>query len=300
MAKVVLDLHGSRAKHGVDVDALEVFFEHFRAALREFDRAGRGEIPKKGGRPGAREAAATAFRLVSFRTGSGIATLEPLAPGDLIEEEPTLEFGEPLSITTLTSLVEAIEQQSRLPPPVIEELNAARRAIGDDGSFGVAVSNDRKVSRVVIDAMCVKQMEEPQDYSLQTNVTLTGRMHMIEADLPNRRVGIRAQNGVDWTCSYPDHLHTLVTKLVERIVRVEGTGRMLTPATGRLSIEQLEPIPEHVQDRLFTFDTVSAEELRAEQHIDRPQGLDALVDPAWVDDDEGRRFLEATLGIRDE
>jgi hypothetical protein len=300
MAKVVLDLHGARAKNGVDVDALESFFDHFRAALREYDRAERGDIPKKGGRPGAREAAATAFRLVDFRTGSGIATLEPIAPGELIEEDPMLQFGEPLSITTLTSLVEAIEQHMRLPPPVVEELNAARRAIGDDGSFGVAVSNGRQPVRVVIDAMCVKQLQQPQEYALEGPVALTGRMHMIEADLPNRRVGIRAQDGVDWTCSYPDHLHSLVTKLVERIVRVQGTGRKLTPATGRLAIEQLEPIPEHVQDTLFTVDTVPAEQLRAEQHIDRPQGLDALADPEWKDDEEGRRFLEATLGSRAE
>jgi hypothetical protein len=300
MAKVVLDLHGSRAQHGVDVDALEVFFEHFRTALREYDRAGRGEIPRKGGRPAAREAAATAFRLVDFRTGSGIATLEPVALGELLEEDRTLDPGQPLSVTTLTSLVEAIEQRKRLPLPVVEALSTARRAIGEDGSFGVAVSNGRQTSRVVIDALCVKQLEEPQDHALEVMLTITGRMHMIEADPPNRRVGIRAQDGVDWTCSYPDQMHPVVTKLIERIVRVEGIGRLITSQTGRLAIERLEPIPEHTQDTLFTVETVSESQLRAEQHIDRPQGLDALVDPEWEDDEQGRRFLEATLGSRAE
>src|SRR4051794_34741952 len=116
MAQVVLDLHGARAQHGVDVDALEVFFEHFRAALREYDRAVRGDIPRKGGRPAAREAAATAFRLVDSPPGSGIATLEPIAPGDLMAEAPTLELGEPLSIMTLKALVQAIERDKPLPP----------------------------------------------------------------------------------------------------------------------------------------------------------------------------------------
>ena len=257
-------------------------------------------MPKTGGRPRAREAAATAFRLVDFRTGSGIATLEPIRPGELIEQDPTLDFGEPLSMTTLSGLVEAIAQRKRLPPPVVEELSAARRAIGDDGSFGVALTNGRQIARVVIDSLCIRQLQEPTQQGQPSMITLTGRMHMIEADLPNRRVGIRAQDGIDWTCSYPDHLHALVKQLVERIVRVEGTGRMVTPATGRLAIEKLEPIPEHVQDTLFTIDTVPVEQLQAEQHIDRPQGLDALVDLEWEDDEESRRFLEATLGSRGE
>lgn len=61
-------------------------------------------------------------------------------------------------------------------------------------------------------------------------------------------------------------------------MRVEGDGRRVTVATGRLAITRLEPIPEHTQDVLFTVETVPLEQLLTEQEIDRPQGLDALVD----------------------
>jgi hypothetical protein len=119
---------------------------------------------------------------------------------------------------------------------------------------------------------------------------------MIEVDQPGRRVGIRGQDGVDWTCAYRDDLHPLVTTLIERLVRVEGVGRRTSSATGRLAISCVELIPEHSQDPLFTVETLPVEQLLAEQAISGPQGLDALVDPEWEDDEESRLFLEATLG----
>ena len=70
----------------------------------------------------------------------------------------------------------------------------------------------------------------------------------------------------------------------------------MSSASGRLEITTIEPIIESVQDALFTADTVPLEELRAEQGIAGPQGLDAFIDPDWSDDEESQRFLEATLG----
>jgi hypothetical protein len=296
MTRVVLDLHGARAQQGVEIDAFETFFEHFRAALREFFRASRGALARSGGRPAARDAAAAAFRLVEFRTGSAIATLEPVLPGDLTAADSTLDPGEALSITTLQSLLIAIHADERLPAPVVEALGSARRAIGDDGRFGVEISGRRQSPRVVIDQERMKRLQRPESGSQDAPITVTGRLHMIEVDQPGRRVGIRAQDGVDWTCSYPDEMHVIVTTLIERLVRVEGVGRRVTTATGRLAITRLEPIPEHTQDVLFTVETVSLEQLLTEQQIDRPQGLDALVDEYWEDDEGSRLFLEATLG----
>jgi hypothetical protein len=295
MTRVVLDLHGARAQQGVEIDAFETFFVHFRSALREFFRAGRGAIPRSGGRPAARDAAAAAFRLVEFRTGSAIATLEPALPGDLTAADSTLDRGEALSITTLQSLLIAIHADERLPAPVVEALGSARRAIGDDGCFGVEISGSRQAPRVVIDQERMKRLQ-PGSRSEDIPTSVTGRLHMIEVDQPGRRVGIRAQDGVDWTCSYPDEMHLIITTLIERLVRVEGVGRRVTAATGRLAITRLEPIPEHTQDVLFTVATVPLEQLLTEQQIDRPQGLDALVDEHWEDDEESRLFLEATLG----
>lgn len=299
MSRVILDLHGARARRGVDIDAFEAFLEHFRGALREYARAGEGTIPRKGGRPLAREAAAAAFRLVEFHPGSGVATLAPSVSStadsdDLLPGEP----GEALAVTTLRGLLGgAVDASERLPGPVVEALGSARRAMGEDGSFGVKITGDREVPRVLFDEMSMKRLQRPSEPdTTDVAVTVTGRLHMIEADPPNRRVGIRAQDGVDWTCTYPDHLHPLVTTLIEWLVRTTGTGRRLTPTTGHLRIDRLDAIPEHAQDALFTVETIPVGQLRAEQEIEQPQGLDALVDETWEDDEESRLFLEATLG----
>jgi hypothetical protein len=297
MARVVLDLHGTRAQQGVEIDALETFLAHFRAALRDFFRASHGGMPRSGGRPAARDAAATAFRLVEFHTGSGIATLEPVLSHDLTAGDSALDPGEALSITTLQDLLIAIDSERRLPDPVVEALGSARRAIGDDGSFGVEVSGWRKSPRVVIDQERMKRLQRPEREAEDVTISVSGRLHMIEADQPARRVGIRGQDGVDWTCTYPDEMHSVVTTLIERVVRVEGVGRRITAATGRLAITRLDAIPEHTQDVLFTVETVALEQLLSEQQIDRPQGLEALVDDEWEDDEESRLFLEATLGF---
>lgn len=298
MSTVILDLHGARARGGVDIDALESFLVQFRSALREYARAGEGAIPRKGGRPFAHEAAAAAFRLVEFHTGSGIVTLAPSVTSAADSDELQLdETGETLAVTTLRGLLrDAVDVDERLPGSVVEALGSARRAIGEDGSFGVTVTGDHEVPRVLFDEAHMQRLQRPQADHADATVTVTGRLHMIEADVPNRRVGIRAQDGVDWTCTYPDHVHPLVTTLIERLVRITGTGRRLTPATGRLRIDHLDPIPDHAQDALFTVETIPVMQLRSEQEVERPQGLAALVDETWEDDEESRLFLEATLG----
>lgn len=296
MAELVLDLHGARAREGVDIDAFETFLTHFRAALREFDRAGQGKIPRKSGRPAARDDAATAFRMVAFRTGSGIATLAPsLARSE--EDELALDAGEPLAVTTLVRMLDDIDAGRRLPRPVVEALSSARRAIGDDGSFGVALNGDhRNRPRLVIDRERIEHMSETTTPGDGVPLSVTGRLHMIEADPPNRRVQVRGQDGTDWTGTYPDHLHELVLGSIECIVRVSGTGRRLTPATGRLQIDEIDPIPEHPQDALFSVEPISAAQLRKDQRIDRPQGLTPLSDRWPDDDDEALLFLETIFG----
>ena len=297
--RIVLDLHGTKAAEGVEIDALETFLTHFRSALRELDRQQRGSLPRRGGRPDARDAAASAFRLVEFKTGSGIATLEPARLHDGDAADLALDdSGEDLSVTTLRTLVDLIDTGAeRLPGPVVEALGSARRAIGENGKFGVRLGDDRQARRIVIDEKTMAKLRRPVDEETERTLKVVGRLHMIEAEPPARRVGIRAQDGIDWTCSYPDALHALVTQLIERLVRVEGHGRRLTPATGRLRLEKLDAVPEHLQDELFTLEPVPVEELRAQQAVARPQGLSALSADEWDDDDEAnRRFLEATLG----
>jgi hypothetical protein len=280
----------------VDIDALETFFQHFRTALREYARARVGEISHKGGRPTGRDQAATAFRLVDFRTGSGIATLEPMtAPDDGISV-PMAPGEDTLAETTLRSMLDAVQTEQEVPVPVVVALSKARQAIGEDGNFGVEVCGDRPMPKVVIDAARIERLERIPPAVEPSQQVITGRLHMVETDLPNRRVAVRAQDGIDWTCTYADELRPRVGKLVEKLVRITGIGRVMSSASGRLEISTIEPVVESVQDALFTAETVPLEELRAQQGIAGPQGLDALTDPDWSDDEESRRFLEATLG----
>ena len=297
-SRVVLDLHGTRARAGIDIDAFEVFLRHFRAVLREYDRSLRGSLARRGGHPDTRDVAASAFRLVEFHVGSAIATLEPVRPESSAEPNlPLADSGEDLSVSTVLGLVTSIESDRRLPDTVVEALDDARRAIGEDGSFGVEVP-DRASQRhrIVIDDEQMKRLRKVTDDSPERTVVVTGRLHMIEVDQPGRRVGIRAQDGVDWTCLYPDELHEVITTQLERLVRVEGIGRKLSPLAGRLRIVRLAPLAEHVQEPLFTVEPISVETLRDRQGIGAPQGLSALIDEDWTDDEESQRFLEATLG----
>jgi hypothetical protein len=280
----------------VDIDALETFFRHFRTALREYARARASEISHKGGRPTGRDQAATAFRLVDFRTGSGIATLDPTMSPDDDMRVPMAPGEETLSETSLRALLDDVHAERAVSAPVVAALSNARKAMGDDGNFGVTVLGDRPIPKVVIDAARIERLERTPPTATPTQQTIAGRLHMVETDLPNRRVAVRAQDGIDWTCTYSDDLRPLVARLVERLVRITGTGRIMSSASGRLEISTIEPIVEPVQDPLFTAETIPLEELRAAQGIAGPQGLDALIDPEWSDDEESRRFIEATLG----
>src|SRR4051794_461726 len=102
-SQVTLTITGSRAQDGVSLSDFESFIDNFLAALRDYDRASRGEPTRKSGHPDKRAEAVTAFRLVAFTTGSGVATLEPeqVATGD----DDRLPVGDvPLSLATLSAL----------------------------------------------------------------------------------------------------------------------------------------------------------------------------------------------------
>jgi hypothetical protein len=63
-------------------------------------------------------------------------------------------------------------------------------------------------------------------------------------------------------------------------------------------IEHLsQPIPMVMTatDVLFSVETIPVAQLQQEQHVDRPQGLASLAGQWPDDDDQARRFLEATL-----
>ena len=293
--RVVLDLHGPRAQRGIDLDALESFIEHFRRALRDFDLESRREMVGRGGHPGSRSAAAAGFRLVAFEVGSAVVTLEPSStPTGADQEELPLSEEQHLASQVLERLLDAVEE-SRVTTAVGESLSNACRAIGKGASFGVRMGG-RPNRRVVVSEQGVSQPREAELDGTEPHwLTVRGRLHFIETEATGRRVGVRAQDGVDWSCTYEDVLEPKVKTLIDSLVQISGEGRRITPGTGRLIAATIEPLAAHEQSELFTSEPVSLEDLQAAQGVKTPQGLAALTGPEWVDDDAARRFLAATL-----
>jgi hypothetical protein len=67
--EITLTIRGARAERGVSLSDFESFIDNFLAALRGYDRAGRGEATRKSRHPDKRAEAVTPFRLVGFQTG---------------------------------------------------------------------------------------------------------------------------------------------------------------------------------------------------------------------------------------
>jgi hypothetical protein len=84
--QVTLTLQGEKAREGVNLAAFESFVEHFLKALRYHYRSSRAAPIRKQGRPFSDEDLATSFRLVEFRTGSGVAVLEPALPVETVDQ----------------------------------------------------------------------------------------------------------------------------------------------------------------------------------------------------------------------
>lgn len=291
---MIVDLHGERAPEGVDLDALEGFLDAFRRALREYARHQKAGIPLKAGKPGQSIRAAAAFRLVAFKIGSGILTLEPSGSA-ASDEAQLIEADESAAMQTLNGLVEAIEGDG-IPGPVLDALESARRTMGSDGHFGIRSTSATRVLRTEITAATVKALrgaaEELDD--LQREISIVGFLHLIEVEDDGRRVNVRATDGTDWACSYDVVLEEQITEMLRSIVRVEGTGRRTSATAGRMAIEKIEALPSAEQTELFTHEPRRLAVLLREQGIAGPQGLGKLSDPAWGDDEEAdRRFLEA-------
>jgi len=291
--RIVLKLHGAKAKRGVELDGLEGFIESFRRALREFERslsAREGELGRSG-QPGTRSRAATGFRLVGFEIGSGKATLEPLEANS---DESQLLTEDPASSRNLRMLLESARDGAPLAPQVIQSLDGARKALGEDGRFGARFS-DQKHVQFYVDSEAIRKLESAGRPETEAReMTVSGRLHLIEVEEPGR-VEIRAVDGVNWACVYDPSLKPAVLRLVESLVRVRGVGRRTAYNRGSLELLEIEPLPKFEQTPLFTREAIPTSELERQQGITRPQGLAALQDPEWVDDEASREYLSMVL-----
>jgi hypothetical protein len=288
-ARVTLELDGAEARNGVALASLEAFIDQFRRALVDFDRSRRAERTRRGGHPSSREQWVTAFRIVSLRRGSAIIELEPIEPATAEQEQIEAEM---LAVANLGSFIDVIDSAEPLEPDVTESIAAARRALGDGGRIGVVLARGRKRRRVVIDEARIEDLRERKPRHPKVVTQVAGRLHMIDVD--PLRVGIRAADGVEWTCRYAPELEPRVRELLKLSVIAAGEGVVTSAGRGEFEIRSVEAVGDYGQTQLFAFDRRPLEDLLASQGV-RPQGWDFFADPEWQDDESSKRFLDALL-----
>jgi hypothetical protein len=289
---ITLRLEGTRAKRGIALSDFETFIDSFITALRDFDRDRRGAPTKKSGHPEARAEAVAAFRLVGFREGSAVATIEPELK-EAAEETERIVDTEPVQVTTLRSLLAAVEQEEALPESVTDALEKAVRSAGDDGSLSVELDGaDAKQEGhpVMIDAARIARLRaackrpEPKTVS-----SISGRLHQV--DFEPDKLAIRAADGVDWVCGFPADLEPLIASLVNQIVWASGEGELQSPRRGTMRLVTIRPVEQGVQTPLFSGEPISDQDLAVAQGITGPQGVQAITALEWTDEDEA--FLAA-------
>lgn len=287
--QITLTIKGARAERGVSLSDFESFIDNFLAALRDYDRAGRGEPTRKSGHPDRRAEAVTAFRLIGFQTGSGVAIIEP----ELVRaDDDQFPVGDvPLSLATLRALADDLAAERSVPEPVLDALGKACRAVGADGSVAIAIGA-AAAAPIVVDSGLLDRVALTRNGVADEEVRfVSGRLHLL--DLEPDRLGIRTTSGVEWSCKYPEALEDHVKSLLDRIVWAEGSGKLTSSLRGSMAIERIEPVDVE-QSSLFTSAPVDEDELLARQGIEGPQGLDALSDPQW-DDETDDAYLAALL-----
>jgi hypothetical protein len=284
--KITLTIKGARAERGVSLSDFESFIDSFLAALRDYDRADRGEPTRKSGHPDRRAEAVTAFRLVGFQTGSGVVTIEPELVAGEDDQLPVDDM--PLSLTTLRALADDLRAERPVPAPVLDALGKACRAVGADGSVSVDLPG-AGAGPIVVDSHLLDRVALAKDADGCDEVkSASGRLHLL--DLEPDRLGIRTASGVEWSCRYPGALEQRIKSLLDRIVWVEGNGRLTSPLRGAMTIERIEPV-DMEQSVLFTTAPVDEEALLARQGITAPQGLQSLSDPEWNDETDHAYLL---------
>lgn len=290
--QITLTLEGSRAEHGVSLSDFETFIDSFLAALRDYDRARRGQPTRKSGHPERRAEAVTAFRLVRFAPGSGIATIEP-EPFASTEDQPLPLDEVPLAVENLRALVDEIDAGGVVSEPIAEALGKACRSLGNDGSIAVDFPPHIRARQAMIDLPRLERLGRVERAARQEVRSVSGRLHLL--DVEPDKLAIRTSSGVDWTCRYPETLEPAVKRLVDRIVWAEGTGHLTSPLRGTMTIDRVEAVEQGEQSPLFTAEPTPDADLLARQGISVPQGLASLSDPGW-DDGADDAYLEALIG----
>lgn len=292
--EVTLTLTGERAEHGIALGDFETFVDSFVSVLRDYDRSQRGKETRKIGGPDRRDAAASAFRLVRLEPGSAIATLvaERADAGDGgLDIDDT-----PLALTNLGALAGDIVSGRELPGDVVVSLDRARRACGDDGAIELALpaAVAPQQGAVRIDHGTIERLSRNVVTTSSEIRSISGLLHAIDIE-PDRLV-IRSTEGVQWACRYDDELEPQILGLVGRVVWAQGPARLKSPVKGAMTVERIQLAVQGRQSALFAEQRPPLEDLLARQGFEKPQGLDAVDDEAWVGDESDERYLAALFG----
>ncbi len=286
--QVVVKVQGERATHGVLLGDFHKFWTELSRALRDYDRALNGEPLGPGGHPTSRATAVTALRLVRFRPGSGVLTLEPAVEEETPADElKLLDYPQTLPIDTLRGLFKGWSANT-LPKPVKGSLEDARRTFGQNGRLDVTVTtpglddetytvgpSDEEIAELFADTADVPPGQ------------VTGRLHLIDTE--PERVGIRTTSGQEYRISYPASLAPMVKALIDQKVIA-----WIDPhPKGSPVLLNLQPVIEPEQTNIFTLSPVPLETLMQWRNIAGPQGIHAVTNPEWQDDDQGEEFLRA-------
>ncbi|MDX6583013.1 MAG: hypothetical protein QOI10_2197 [Solirubrobacterales bacterium] len=224
-----------------------------------------------------------AFRLVGFREGSGIATIEP----DIADEPDTLFEDLPAPTENLEAMLDAMERRE-LPEVVNEALTRACGALGTGGT--IKVTSRQRSHPVMIDAERLAEMRPEARPTPPRATSISGRLHLV--DVEPDRIGIRASSGIDWICDYPEELEELVTGLVGQIVWVAGEGEQTSARRGSMRIDEVRAVEQGDQSEFFTWAPVDDAELMDRQGIREPQGLERVAEGGW-DAETDQAYLDA-------
>lgn len=292
---ITLRLEGTRARRGVSLSDFENFIDSFITALRDFDRDQRGEPTRKSGHPDARAEAVAAFRLVGFREGSAIATIEPELEADG-EDADKLVDAEPVQVATLRALLGTVDREDPLPGSVTDALEKAVGSAGENGSLSVqfgGVDLDQSCPSVTIDNARIARIraarETPEPKAVSS---VSGKLHQV--DFEPDKLAIRASDGVDWVCAFPPELESMVASLVNQLVWASGDGALQSARRGSMRLSAIRPIEQGMQTPLFSGEPISDDDLAAAQGITAPQGLDDVGSENWAEDDDA--YLAALIG----
>lgn len=228
---------------------------------------------------------------MSRQPPGGDVTLEPL---DEADSETLFESTRTLALDNLNALTIELDAERPLAPEVLDALDSARRALGEDGQIEVNFHDARSskpssITKESIQKLSSRVTERSTEYT-----RISGRLHLI--DLEPDKLAVRTVAGVEWMCRYPQHLEELVRGLIGEVVWAAGQGRLQSPLRGSMEVEELGPASQGEQSTLFSSHPLPLSELLAHQSIVRPQGLASLGDPEWEDDEASEVYLRTVFG----